>query len=158
MAGARADADDKEGIFDRKLTFFPRLQEWNYGSMMHICTCCSNYMVHCSGCDMRESNKVDRLGLNGQQARAVWDLAVENRAATNITCHHFRLILVSGLTIHGGKENAVAGLGFAFGTRDECQGSLMVDEEIDPSKTPLTLQRAEILAATEGLLALRYAI
>ena len=158
MARTRADTDDKEGIVDRKLTFCPRLQEWNYGSLMHICSCCSNYMAHCCGCDMREANKVDQLGLNGQQAQAVWDLAVENRAATNTTCHHFRLILVSGLTINGGKENTVAGLGFAFGKRDECQGSLVVDEEINPSKTPVTFQRAEILAATEGLLALRYAI
>jgi hypothetical protein len=63
-------------------------------------------------------------------------------------------MLVSGLTINGDKENTVAGLGFAFGKKDECQGSLIADEEIGSSKTPVTLQRAEILAATEGLLAL----
>jgi hypothetical protein len=45
-------------------------------------------------------------------------------------------------------------LGFAFGTGDEVQGSLVVDEEIDPSTISVTMQRAEFLAAIEGLLAL----
>lgn len=48
----------------------------------------------------------------------------------------------------------MAGLGFAFGTTNEVQGSLVVDKEIDPSNNPVSLQRAEILAAIEGLLAM----
>jgi hypothetical protein len=154
MAPARPGTDDKEGIVDRKLTFCPRLKEWNHEQLIHVCSCCSNYMVHCCGCDMREADKVDQLGFKGHQAEVAWKAAVENRVATNTTCHHFRLVFIRGLTTKVGKEN-VATLGFAFGKQDACQGSLVVDDEIDSSKIPVTTQRAEILAAIEGLLALR---
>lgn len=107
---------------------------------------------------MEASKKIDDLGLNAQQARALSEMAVQERNASNKTCHLFRLILVSGRTINGGKESAIAGLGFAFGKKYECQGSMVVDGEIDQSKIPVTLQQAEISAATEGLLALRQAI
>ena len=155
MAPARSNTDEKEGIVDRKLTFCPRLKEWHISSLIHVCSCCSNYMVHCCSCDMREAEKVDQLGFKGHQAEVVWQAAIANQVATNTTCHHFRLVFIRGVTTNVGKENVIAALGFSFGKRDACQGSMVVDDEIDSSKIPVTAQRAEILAAIEGLLALR---
>lgn len=47
MARPKSDINGREGIVDRQLTFCARLQEWSYGHLIHICSCCSNYMAHC---------------------------------------------------------------------------------------------------------------
>jgi hypothetical protein len=90
MARPRRNTDEREGIVDRILTFCPRLQAWSHSRLIRTCTCCQSYTVHCCACDMREWERIEALSLSSEQAEAVWEMAVENRVATNATCHHFR--------------------------------------------------------------------
>ncbi len=64
-------------------------------------------------------------------------------------CHHFRLVFTDGACSNNGKVYAKAGLGISMGG-DEYSWSIPVDDAID-HRGPRTNQRAELLAAIEGL-------
>ncbi|KAH7903336.1 ribonuclease H-like domain-containing protein [Hygrophoropsis aurantiaca] len=67
------------------------------------------------------------------------------------TCHHYALVFTDGSCIGNGRDDAVAGMGVAIGLNgQEHQWAIPVDDSVDPG-SPRTNQRAELLAAIEGL-------
>ncbi|PPQ71629.1 hypothetical protein CVT26_010589 [Gymnopilus dilepis] len=68
-------------------------------------------------------------------------------------CHLFKVVYTDGACTNNGGADAKAGLGLAIGTNvdaEEHTKSIPVDDSIDPG-APRTSQRAELLAAIEGL-------
>ena len=67
-------------------------------------------------------------------------------------CHHYELVFTDGACSNNGLPNAKAGLGITMGRDDKYFWSIPVDEAIDPNlNARRTSQRAELLAAIEGL-------
>jgi ribonuclease HI len=67
-------------------------------------------------------------------------------------CHHFELVFTDGSCLNNGKANSTSGIGIAIGSVGigVDQWSIPVDDAID-SNAKRTSQRAELLAAIEGL-------
>ena len=65
-------------------------------------------------------------------------------------CEHLRLVFTDGACSNNGQGyTAKAGLGIVIGTDDALSWSIVVDDTLDTA--PRTNQRAELLAAIEGL-------
>ncbi|KAJ7696697.1 ribonuclease H-like domain-containing protein [Mycena rosella] len=67
-----------------------------------------------------------------------------------IVCHFHAFVFVDGACPGNRRPGARAGIGCALGTRAEDQLAITVTEAMDPG-APRTSQRAELLAALEGL-------
>jgi len=67
-----------------------------------------------------------------------------------IPCHHFQLVFIDGACSNNGRDDAKAGLGMTIGDDEEYCWSIAVEDAVDPDG-PRTNQRAELLAAIEGL-------
>ena len=66
-------------------------------------------------------------------------------------CHHLQLVFTSGACSNNGQGYAAkAGLGIVIGV-DDLFWSIAVDDTLDTAPSPRTNQRAELLAAIEGL-------
>ncbi|KAG6918196.1 hypothetical protein DXG01_015985 [Tephrocybe rancida] len=67
-------------------------------------------------------------------------------------CHHYRLAFTGGSCLSNGKAGAKAGLGIVIGNGEEGiqQWAIPVEADVDPNRRR-TSQRAELLAAIEGL-------
>jgi ribonuclease HI len=64
--------------------------------------------------------------------------------------HYFQVVFTDGACSNNGRDNAKAGLGITIGTKEEFCWSIAVDDAVDPGAAR-TSQRAELLAAIEGL-------
>jgi len=119
--------DGSEDIVDRRMVLCERLQtSFDINELITHCLQCHRFFVLC--CQHLESDTV---------------------------CHHHRLVFTDGSCLDNGKIGATAGIGIAIGTvqvvaEHLCQWSIPVDNTIDayPKRTS---QRAELLAALEGL-------
>lgn len=65
-------------------------------------------------------------------------------------CHHYHLCFTDGACINNGQSGSVAGIGGALGESEGAQWAIPIDDSID-SGGKRTSQRAELLAAIEGL-------
>ena len=65
-------------------------------------------------------------------------------------CHHVQLVFTDGACSNNGESYAVAGLGIVVGD-GELSWSITVDDTMDSANAPRTSQRAELLAAINGL-------
>ncbi|KAH7916647.1 ribonuclease H-like domain-containing protein [Hygrophoropsis aurantiaca] len=67
-------------------------------------------------------------------------------------CHHFRMVFTDGACSRNGQADACSGMGIAMGLdgEGEDQWALPIDDTVDPDGKR-TSQRAELLAASEGL-------
>ena len=72
------------------------------------------------------------------------------RFSTANPCHHYRLCFTDGACLNNGRPDGVAGIGGALGEGEGDQWAIPVDDSIDPDGKR-TSQRAELLAAIEGL-------
>ena len=76
------------------------------------------------------------------------DLALPNKNP----CHYLQLVFIDGACSNNGQDDAKAGLGITIGDDEEHCWSIAVEDAhaVDPDG-PMTSQRAELLAAIEGL-------
>ena len=116
-------------IEQRKFFFCPTLTTYPLDHLIAECFVCSRFFAACC-----------------QDASFGGDWAEPGVKC----CHHFRLVFTDGACSNNGKDYAKAGLGISVGVGDECSWSIPVDDAID-SQGPRTNQRAELLAAIEGL-------
>lgn len=72
-------------------------------------------------------------------------------------CHHYKLCFTDGACLNNGRFGSRAGIGGALGGGEEDQWAIPVDDDIDPDGKRSS-QRAELLAAIEGLRRLSEAI
>ncbi|CAL8583699.1 hypothetical protein XPA_009319 [Xanthoria parietina] len=119
-----------EGVIGRKWVFCPFLQQKDTHDLIRTCQVCSQFLLYCCPCNKRFGN--------------------DGRGPDGGFCHHYRVIFTDGACRQQGNEGATAGIGFACGEEDVWQGSLPVDDDVDPGARR-TSQRAELLAALEGL-------
>jgi ribonuclease HI len=96
------------------------------GSAEIFCPNCGRYQMRCCYCRSKEQGH---------------------------RCHRYPVVYVDGACSNNGYPLASSGLGYALGTEEDDQFSIPITEEIDPGR-PRTSQRAELLAAMYGLLAL----
>lgn len=69
-------------------------------------------------------------------------------------CHYFPVVFIDGACSGNGTEGALSGIGGLFGADPEYKWSISIDDEVDPVPSR-TSQRAELLAAIEGVTRLR---
>lgn len=117
---------DHPNIKDRKFFFCETLSALDPDNLIVQCPTCTTLFAACCkhksfGGDLRDPDK-------------------------NV-CHHLHLVLTDGACPNNGRGYAKAGLGIVVG--DEFSWSITVDDTIDSA--PRTSQRAELLAAIEGL-------
>ncbi|KAK0225548.1 ribonuclease H-like domain-containing protein [Armillaria fumosa] len=118
-----------EGIFDRRFLFCERLvTNFSLDELITQCTVCGAYFAACCH---HESFK-ERL----------------------FPCHNFKLVFVDGACSNNGKVDATAGIGIVMGSDEKDQWSIPIDDTLDPD-TERTSQRAELLAALQGLKKMR---
>ena len=114
---------DLQHISNRKYILCDRLKGFDTQELIVSCPDCAYFFSLCCGTnDHRQSRP----------------------------CHHFRLVFTDGACKDNGRAGATAGLGIAFGRQPSQQFSIPVDETVDPDARR-TSQRAELLAALEGL-------
>ena len=115
------------GIEGRKFSFCPRISEYDVNNLIVQCHFCTKFFAACClhqsfGGDMFEPEQS--------------------------LCHHFQLVFTDGACSNNGQGYAAkAGLGIFIG--DLFSWSMTVDDTLDTA--PRTNQRAELLAAIEGL-------
>ena len=114
-------------ITDRKFAFCPTLSDYSLARLIVQCSFCGRFFAACCSDD----------SFGG-------DLYEEDKKP----CHHFQLVFTDAACPNNGRVNARAGLGITMG--GDSSWSISVDEQVDPG-APRTNQRAELLAATEGL-------
>lgn len=120
---------NREGIFDRRFLFCERLvTDFTLGELITQCTFCSAYFAVC--CHHLSSK--ERL----------------------FPCHNFKLIFVDGACSNNGSVGATAGIGIVMGSGEKDQWSIPIDDTLDPD-AERTSQRAELLAALQGLKQMR---
>lgn len=124
------DENVGEGVIGRRLVFCPRLEAMSMDKLIRSCDDCKDFFVYCCNCSQRFNN--DGYRDSGR------------------LCHHFRMIFTDGACRLNGQAGATAGLGVAFGEREEAQMSVPVTTVWDPDQKR-TSQRAELLAAQAGL-------
>lgn len=115
-------------IEDRKVSFCETLSAFDLDDLIVQCPNCTTFFAACC---MHASF--------GGNLRRNPDKSV---------CHHFQLVFTDGACSNNGQGYAEAGLGIAIGD-DELSWSIAVDDTIDSG--PRTSQRAELLAAINGL-------
>ncbi len=70
---------------------------------------------------------------------------------TGPACHNYKLVFTDGACSNNGYANATSGMGIVMGpVGSEYRWSLPIDDFVDPG-SPRTSQRAELLAAIQGL-------
>ena len=116
-------------IEQRKFTFCPTLAGYDLKYLITQCPVCTRFSAACClhqtfGGDLTLSNKDH--------------------------CHHFQLVFTDGACSNNGRDDAKAGLGITIGDNEEHCWSITVEAAVDPDG-PRTNQRAEVLAAIEGL-------
>ncbi|KAG6873600.1 hypothetical protein C0995_013973 [Termitomyces sp. Mi166 len=114
-----------EGIISRRLVFCPRLSAFTTSELILTCDYCWCFAVYCC----------QHSGLS-----------------KSLSCHHYRLAFTDGACLNNGSINAKAGLDIAIGKsgRGIDQWAIPVTENMDVNQ-PRTSQRAELLAAIEGI-------
>jgi len=122
------DSDDKPNIVDRKFSFCKTLSALDLDELIAQCSRCTRYfaaccMHQCFGGSMSNPDKV--------------------------VCHHFQFVFTDGACSNNGQTYAKAGLGIVIGDDDDFSWSITVDDTMDSA--PRTSQRAELLAAINGL-------
>ena len=116
-------------IKDRKFSFCPTLSGLDLNDLIVHCPMCTKFFAACC----------PHQSLGGQM------LEPEQRI-----CHHFQLVFTDGACSNNGQGNAAkAGLGIVIGVDNRYSWSIIVDDTLDTA--PRTNQRAELLAAIEGL-------
>jgi ribonuclease HI len=111
-----------EGVIERRMVFCETLlSTFDTGELLSQCPDCLRF---CAYCCQHESS----------------------------TCHHFALAFTDGSCLNNGQVGATSGLGIAIGSIGigDDQWSIPVDGSVD-SDPRRTSQRAELLAAIEGL-------
>ena len=116
-------------IEQRKFTFCPTIAGYDLEHLITQCPVCTCFFAACCA-----------DGTFGG------DLALPNKKP----CHHFQLVFIDGACSNNGRDNARAGLGITIGDDKEYCWSIAVEDSVDPDG-PRTNQRAELLAAIEGL-------
>jgi len=119
----------ESNIEQRKFTFCPTLAGYNLEHLITQCPACTRFFAACC--------PDDTFG---------GDWALPNKKP----CHHFQLVFTDGACSNNGQGYAKAGLGITIGDDEEYCWSIAVDDAVDPDG-PRTNQRAEVLAAIEGL-------
>ncbi|KAK0448775.1 ribonuclease H-like domain-containing protein [Armillaria borealis] len=117
-----------EGIFDRRFLFCERLAKgFSLDELITQCTFCGAYFAVC--CQHQTSSG-------------------------EFPCHDFKLIFIDGACSNNGRADATAGIGIVMGGSETDQWSILIDDTLDPGAEK-TSQRAELLAALQGLEKLR---
>ncbi|EDR10059.1 uncharacterized protein LACBIDRAFT_317996 [Laccaria bicolor S238N-H82] len=116
-------------IEQRKFNFCPSLAGLDLENLINQCLECTRFF---GACCLHQS-------YGG-------DLAVPNKDV----CHHFQIVFIDGACSNNGREDAKAGLGITIGDDESYCWSIAVNDAADPNG-PRTNQRAELLAAIEGL-------
>jgi len=116
-------------IEQRKFTFCPTLAGYDLEHLITQCPVCTRFFAACCPHEI----------FGG-------DLALPNKDH----CHHFQLVFIDGACSNNGRGDAKAGLGMTIGDDEEHCWSIAVEDAVDPDG-PRTNQRAELLAAIEGL-------
>ncbi|SJK97113.1 uncharacterized protein ARMOST_00363 [Armillaria ostoyae] len=118
-----------EGIFDRRFLLCERLARgFSLDELITECAYCDAYFVACC----------HHQSFKGKL----------------FPCHNFRLIFVDGACSNNGRVDATAGIGIVMGNGERYTWSIPIDDILDPG-TQKTSQRAELLAALQGLEKLR---
>ncbi|KAF5379720.1 hypothetical protein D9615_005694 [Tricholomella constricta] len=117
------------GIHGRNFAFCPTLASYDLDILIVECKGCSRFFAAC--CVHKSFGGV----LTGRPCK---------------TCHTFQLVFTDGACSNNGHVDAKSGLGFTIGRNEEYKWSLPVDKVMDGDH-PRTSQRAELLAAIEGL-------
>lgn len=118
-----------EGLFDRRFLLCERLARgFSLDELITECAYCGAYFVACC----------HHQSFKGKL----------------FPCHNFRLIFVDGACSNNGRVNATAGIGIVMGNGERDTWSIPIDDTLDPG-TEKTSQRAELLAALQGLEKLR---
>lgn len=93
-------------------------------------------------------NDYNRLIKSCEQCGQFYALCCHHRATT---CHHYNLVFTDGACSNNGQRGAAAGIGVVIGTgRTDQQFSIPITDDVDSGGTRSS-QRAELLAAIEGL-------
>ncbi|KAL8677194.1 MAG: hypothetical protein Q9224_007215 [Gallowayella concinna] len=124
------DEEGAEGVIGRKFLLCPFLKTLDTDKLIRTCERCDCFFVYCCNCKQKLDN--------------------DGRYEDGTVCHHFRLMFTDGACRDNGKSGATAGIGLAYGSKDEWQDSIPVTAERDPAQSR-TSQRAELLAALAGL-------
>ncbi|KAK0437948.1 ribonuclease H-like domain-containing protein [Desarmillaria tabescens] len=115
----------EEGVFARRFHLCERLaRDFPLDELITQCACCDTYFVACC-----------------YHGTFKGDLS---------PCKNFRLIFVDGACSNNGQADATAGIGIVMGSSESNQWSIPIDDTLDPG-AKRTSQRAELLAALEGL-------
>ncbi|PBK73628.1 ribonuclease H-like protein [Armillaria solidipes] len=123
------DDDDDKGVFNRRFRFCGFFREKPARDLITQCQRCTRYYAACCA----------HQSLRGSLV---------------VPCHHDKLVFTDGACSNNGRQGATAGIGVVIGGAEECRWSIPIDDNIDPD-SPRTSQRAELLAALEGLEKLR---
>ena len=123
-------------IEDRKFSFCQRLSNFDIDELIVQCPECITFFAACCQHESFGGGLYDP------------DINV---------CHHVQIVYTDGACSNNGQSNATAGLGIAIGdpNDDDLSWSITVDESMDSA--PRTSQRAELLAAINGLKKLKEA-
>ncbi|KAL8680144.1 MAG: hypothetical protein Q9224_006969 [Gallowayella concinna] len=124
------DEEGGEGVIGRKFLLCPFLKTLEMDELIKTCEKCDSFFVYCCSCKKRLNDK-------GRYNEAP-------------VCHHFQLMFTDGACRDNGKSGATAGIGLAYGSKDEWQSSIPITAEMDPARSR-TSQRAELLAVLAGL-------
>lgn len=117
-----------EGIFERRMVFCPRLQEFLTEDLIVTCEECGDFAIFCCPCSPNSD--------------------VQRRS-----CHKYRLVFTDGACRDNGALGATSGVGLAVGTDSAdslSQLSIPITTKHDRDHKR-TSQRAELLGALYGL-------
>lgn len=123
------DDSEKLNIVNRKFSFCETLSTFELDELIVQCPTCTKYFAACCPHASFGGSKLD---------------------PDKVVCHHFQLVFTDGACSNNGQDSAKAGLGIVIGDDDDYSWSIIVDDTIDDS-APRTSQRAELLAAVNGL-------
>ncbi|KAK0225562.1 ribonuclease H-like domain-containing protein [Armillaria fumosa] len=114
-------------IVDRKFILAPNVGSRRVHELTTQCFLCKQYFAAC----FREGS------YHGLDA--------------DLPCHNYKLVFTDGACSNNGYGNATSGMGVVIGpVGSEGRQSVPIDDYVDPG-SPRTNQRAELLAAIEGL-------
>ena len=120
-------------IEQRKFTLCPTEADYEFSLLFVECEFCSRLFASCC---IHKSYGGDlyRTELEGGRC-----------------CHFSKLVFTDGACSNNGLDGAKGGLGITIGVSEEYCWSTPVTDAVDPSAAARTNQRAELLAAIEGL-------
>ena len=117
-------------VVGRSLAFNGENRERTPNRLVRTCACCGHYFLRCTSCSHSR---------------------LTSRQGGPIACHRYRVIYTDGFCLYNGQANAAAGVGVAFGTRRKARCSMLVGEDRDGKHNNHTKQRADLLAAIQGI-------